>query len=95
MRRFIHLLALILFRLSKVVNISRKMQVLLLTETLHVLKGKDFDAAILGCTHYPLLQHHIRRAFTENVNIISSAVETVRDVEQILLANGIKTDCGE
>ncbi len=62
----------------------------IVAETLQVLKTKDFDAAILGCTHYPLLQHHIEEHLPANVNIISSAVETVRDVEQILLADGIK-----
>ena len=50
------------------------------------LTGKDFDVAILGCTHYPLLQHHIQAHLPDSVNIISSAVETVSDVESILLS---------
>ncbi|MEK5039171.1 glutamate racemase [Sporosarcina sp. FSL K6-3457] len=50
------------------------------------LTGKDFDVAILGCTHYPLVQHHIQAHLPANVNIISSAVETVSDVESILLS---------
>ena len=28
--------------------------------TLDAIAGEDFDAAILGCTHYPLLEDHIR-----------------------------------
>lgn len=48
------------------------------------LAGKEFDAAILGCTHYPLLKNHIQNALPEGVKIISSAVETVCDIERTL-----------
>ena len=58
------------------------------------LAGKDFDVAILGCTHYPLVQHHINAHLPDTVNIISSAVETVSDVEQMLLSKGIKRNVG-
>ncbi|KAA0965260.1 glutamate racemase [Sporosarcina sp. ANT_H38] len=57
--------------------------------TLRELADKDFDAAILGCTHYPLLEHYITTSLPDSVKIISSAVETVCDVERILLSNGI------
>jgi len=57
---------------------------------LRKLEGKDFDAAILGCTHYPLLQQHITSSLPNKVKIISSAVETVCDVERILLSSGIE-----
>jgi glutamate racemase len=52
------------------------------------LRGKDFDTAILGCTHYPLLEHHIRTHLPAHVKIISSAVETVLDVERSLQLYG-------
>ncbi|MFS0574951.1 glutamate racemase [Sporosarcina sp. 179-K 3D1 HS] len=52
--------------------------------TLLPLADVSFDAAILGCTHYPLLQEHIAKHLPEGVRIISSAVETIRDVEGIL-----------
>lgn len=53
--------------------------------TLQGLAGEDFDVTILGCTHYPLLEHHIKKALPESVKIISSAVETVRDVHSVLI----------
>ncbi|WP_203246750.1 glutamate racemase [Sporosarcina beigongshangi] len=56
------------------------------------LAGKDFDVAILGCTHYPLVQHHIQAHLPSKVQIISSAVETVFDVERILLSKNITRD---
>lgn len=65
-------------------------------KTLQKLADKSFDVAILGCTHYPLLEGHIRKSLPEHVQIISSAVETVRDVETELnnyqLKNEEKTE---
>lgn len=63
---------------------------IIVDRTLRELVDKDFDAAILGCTHYPLLEHYIKTSLPDNVKIISSAVETVCDVERILLSNGIE-----
>lgn len=63
---------------------------LIVDRTLRELEGEDFDTAILGCTHYPLLQQHITTSLPKHVKIISSAVETVCDVERILLSNGIE-----
>lgn len=50
------------------------------------LQSYSFDSVILGCTHYPLLQEHIEAHFSNQKNVISSAVETVIDVERILEA---------
>ena len=60
--------------------------------TLHALSGKYFDVAILGCTHYPLLEHHIKNSLPAHVKIISSAVETVSDVERELVERNIQTE---
>ncbi|MDV6378149.1 glutamate racemase [Sporosarcina sp. GW1-11] len=53
-------------------------------QTLQPLHMYSFDTVILGCTHYPLLQEHIEQHFSSQKQIISSAVETVVDVERIL-----------
>lgn len=53
-------------------------------ETLTPLQTSSFDTVILGCTHYPLLEEHIQNHFGNGVNIISSAIETVVDVEREL-----------
>lgn len=60
--------------------------------TLQKLADKDFDVAILGCTHYPLLEGHLRSSLPEHVQIISSAVETVRDVETELHNYGLSNE---
>lgn len=58
--------------------------------TLRPLSGKYFSVAILGCTHYPLLEQHIKNKLPAHVKIISSAVETVRDVEWELVQRNIQ-----
>ncbi len=55
-------------------------------QTLEPLNNYTFDSVILGCTHYPLLQEHIEAHFSNQKSVISSAVETVIDVERILEA---------
>ncbi|MFD1863922.1 glutamate racemase [Planococcus chinensis] len=53
-------------------------------ETLAEIEGESFDTAILGCTHYPLLQGFIEEAFGKGVRVLSSAEETAKDVERHL-----------
>ncbi|MBB4824156.1 glutamate racemase [Sporosarcina luteola] len=56
-------------------------------QTLQPLRNLKFDTAILGCTHYPLLHDHIKAQLRSDVKIVSSAIETVHDVEKTLLSN--------
>lgn len=58
-------------------------------KTLEPLLSKQFDTTILGCTHYPLLEEHIENVLPDDVAIISSAIETVVDVERILSNTGM------
>ncbi|MGK7377933.1 glutamate racemase [Planococcus sp. 1R117A] len=53
-------------------------------ETLSQLEGETFDTAILGCTHYPLLQGFIEEVLGDGVQVLSSAKETAKDVERHL-----------
>jgi len=53
-------------------------------KTLSVLDASTFDTAILGCTHYPLLEQYISEALPAHVRVISSAEETARDVKRVL-----------
>ncbi|PID15558.1 glutamate racemase [Sporosarcina sp. P34] len=60
-------------------------------KTLQPLHNYSFDSVILGCTHYPLLQEHIEAHFSNQKNVISSAAETVIDVERILKAKQLQS----
>ena len=44
------------------------------------LQRTDVDTLVLGCTHYPLLTGVIQLVMGENVNLVSSAEETAKDV---------------
>ena len=59
----------------------------LVREGLKPLQDKRFDTVILGCTHYPILQKQIETAVGPNINVLSSAEETAKDVEAILRYN--------
>jgi len=59
-------------------------------KTLNKISKVEFDTAVLGCTHYPLLEKLIKRNLPDHVKIISSAVETILDVERILREKDIK-----
>ncbi|MUV39401.1 Glutamate racemase [Lentibacillus sp. JNUCC-1] len=45
------------------------------------------DTLILGCTHYPLLKHTIRKVMGPNISIISSSEETARETSVLLSLN--------
>lgn len=53
-------------------------------EALAPFQHEEIDALILGCTHYPLLAPFIQRVLGKEVQLISSADETAREVSTIL-----------
>ncbi|WP_301107596.1 glutamate racemase [Sporosarcina sp.] len=63
--------------------------------TLQPLHASSFDTVILGCTHFPLLQEHIEEHFHGQKHIISSAVETVIDVDRILREQQIESSAAQ
>lgn len=56
------------------------------------LNQYDIDVLILGCTHFPIIENEIKSCCNEGVKVISSAVETARDVNKVLDANQIKSE---
>jgi len=58
------------------------------------LKQAGVDTVILGCTHYPLISHMLRRLLGPRVTLIDSAEETAREVGEILARKGIGNACG-
>lgn len=47
------------------------------------------DTLILGCTHYPIIQKNIEQYYNDNINVISSAIETTREVSELLEKNNM------
>jgi len=48
------------------------------------LRGRDIDALVLGCTHYPLLKTVISKAVGSDITLIDSATETAKEVAMVL-----------
>lgn len=67
----------------------------IMKKSLEPIAKSKFDTAILGCTHYPLLLNHIQEQLPKNVTIVSSAYETVMDVERTLTDLGIANNIGK
>ncbi|PRY35245.1 glutamate racemase [Umezawaea tangerina] len=51
---------------------------------LEPLQQADVDTLVLGCTHYPLLTGVLQIVMGEQVTLVSSAEETVKDVMRVL-----------
>ena len=56
----------------------------LVSKGLKPLANKRFDTVILGCTHYPIIQHYIEEVVGPNVFVLSSAEETAKEVKELL-----------
>lgn len=52
------------------------------------LSNKKYDTVILGCTHYPIIQHHIEKVVGPDVFVLSSAEETAKEVKEHLTYRG-------
>ncbi len=59
---------------------------------LEPLLSQNIDVLVLGCTHFPLIERKILAASGNNIKVISSAVETAKDVKKILIKEGLSAD---
>lgn len=59
------------------------------------LVQKGIDVLILGCTHYPLLMGTLKKVVGPNVRLVSSAEETVKELESILRERNLLRNEGE
>jgi glutamate racemase len=53
---------------------------------------EEIDVLILGCTHFPLIEGSINNCCDGGVKVISSAIETAKDVKSILEKSNIEND---
>lgn len=51
--------------------------------------GSTIDTLVLGCTHYPLLKPVIASVLGDGVTLVDSAIETAREVKDVLAARGL------
>ena len=55
------------------------------------LMDENIDVLVLGCTHFPLIEKPILAVSGNNIKVISSAVETAKDVRKLLIERA--NDC--
>lgn len=56
---------------------------------LQVMKEYKVDALVLGCTHYPLIRHTIKRFMGEEVTLVNPAFETAKSLKELLTEQGM------
>ncbi len=56
------------------------------------LLDASIDVLILGCTHFPLIERRILTCSGNGIRVISSAVETAKDVKNILVERELYAD---
>jgi glutamate racemase len=61
-------------------------------EYLKPLFDAGIDVLILGCTHFPLIEKRILACSGNGIKVISSAVETAKDVKKLLKEKQIAAD---
>jgi glutamate racemase len=59
------------------------------------LKAQRPDVVILGCTHYPLIAPMLQRFLGRDITLINPAAEIAREVEAMLLRQGLERPGGE
>ncbi|GGB03819.1 glutamate racemase [Macrococcus hajekii] len=57
---------------------------IIIHQTLKAWRKESADTVILGCTHYPLLKNYIEDYFNHQKTVISSGLETAREVSALL-----------
>lgn len=58
---------------------------------LQPLKKKKIDTLILGCTHYPIVQHLIQAELSEEITIVNPAESCVQDIKNLYVSHEKKS----
>jgi glutamate racemase len=70
---------------------SNEVAVLTAGHYLEGLKKEPIDTLVLGCTHYPLLKGVISRVMGDDIVLIDSAQETVKEIKETLIRFGMES----
>ena len=64
-------------------------------EYLRPLKEKETDVVLLACTHYPLLEHDLKRELGNNVRLINPAKKCAEQILRLLETQSLLKVSGE
>ena len=59
---------------------------------LEPLLKHSIDVLVLGCTHFPLIEKQILEVSSNDFEVISSAVETAKDVKKLLIEKNLSAE---
>ncbi len=64
--------------------ISKRETKMILKKYLYSLKNQQLDTIVLGCTHYPLLEHLIQPRVGKKITLIDSSIEVANHIRSFL-----------
>lgn len=67
----------------------------LLQSYIEPMIAKNIDILVLGCTHYPFLEHSIRRILSDDIAIFNPAPAVARRVASLLEESQHKSQCAQ
>jgi glutamate racemase len=72
-----------------------KIAVYMAKKYLKDIQHSGIDTLVMGCTHYPILEHVIEKVMGRNVTIVNTGRETAKEVKQSLEEKGILNNAGK
>ncbi|VAX36507.1 Glutamate racemase [hydrothermal vent metagenome] len=69
---------------------NKKVAITVAQEYLSLLKKRNVDTVILGCTHYPLLKTTIQKVMGSKVILVDSADVVAKKVSEVLASRGLR-----
>jgi len=72
-----------------------KVAFLMAERYLNDFQYSGIDTLVMGCTHYPILEHVIKRVMGKDITIVNTGRETAKEVQYTLEAKAIFNDAGK
>jgi glutamate racemase len=72
-----------------------KVAFLMAERYLNDFQHSGIDTLVMGCTHYPILEHVIKRVVGKDITIVNTGRETAKEVQHTLEKKGILNDTGK
>lgn len=73
-------------------DINNKVANLVVEEYLEVMKQREVDTLIMGCTHYPLLAPIFKKYLGDKINLVSPGAEAAKYARDTLSEKGLLSD---
>jgi glutamate racemase len=72
-----------------------KVALLMAEKYLYDFQHSEIDTLVMGCTHYPILEHVIKKVMGKDITIINTGRETAKEVKHTLETKTIINEAGK